>query len=835
MRHGSSTPPAATPPAATPEAAAAPAAARARPRRRRALAALAVLVGTAWLSWAAFWAWLRDEVDRPREELHDDWYSGHRVVDRHGRLLRELPGEHGRRGQPLPLAELGERIVTATRVSEDERFFEHDGVDGLAVARAVSQNVRHGRLVSGASTITQQLVKLLDTRGQPHERSAWVKLREAARAENLDAALEKAEILQAYLDRLPYGHGLVGPEAAARGYFGVAARDLSWAQAAYLAVLPRAPSHLDPLRHPERVVTRQQALLHALHEAGALSEAGLHRALAEPVQPHAPARPFLAPHLVQTLQAEGGLADGPVTTTTLDATLQLDVEGLVRTHMAHVAAAGAGDAAVLVIDNETAEVLAYVGSADFHDPEISGQIDMARAPRQPGSTLKPFVYALAWQAGRSPLELLPDVPTRFREGPGHVYAPHNYHGRFGGPVSARQALAESLNVPAVRLAAELPAGALLQALRRLGLASLREPAEHYGLALALGSGEVGLRELAEAYVALARGGEHRPLRVRLDAPAGPVTRVLDPAAAAAVIEALADPLARARLLPEGHRPFDIGFPVALKTGTSSGYRDAWTLGLTRERTVAVWIGNADGSPMHEVTGAGGAGPLFADVMRRAMRDVPTRAPLYDAGLLEPVEVCALSGHRPGPACPHTVTRRLARAHVPDEPCALHVHARATASASRPLGTPPLACDPEGDVVVAVLPAEYTAWLDERPLGAPGLDPYGTPWLAAERVPSCAPAGARRVTLAIAEPSEGAVIWSGHDDDAVELRAELAGASGEAGAVEFVVDGEVVARSDWPYQALVQLPRGDHEAHARLVERTREGAPMETPAVRFSVR
>lgn len=802
--------------------------------RRWAVGVGVVLVGAAWLSWAALWSWLRAEVDRPRDELRDDWYSGHRVVDREGRLLRELPGELGHRGRPLPLAELGERIVTATRVSEDERFFEHEGTDALAMARAAGQNVRHGRLVSGASTITQQLVKLLDHRGQPHERTAWVKLREAARAENLDAALEKGEILEAYLHRLPYGHGLQGPEAAARGYFGVAARDLSWAQAAYLAVLPRAPSHLDPLRHPERVVLRQRALLHALYDAGELSDAGLQRALAEPVNPRAPQRPFLAPHLVQSLQAEGRLAPGPVTTTTLDLPLQTDVEGLVQTHMAHVSAAGASDAAVMVIDNDTAEVLAYVGSAGFHDPAISGQVDMARAPRQPGSTLKPFVYALAWQAGRSPLELLPDVPTRFREGPGHTYAPHNYHGRFGGPIAAREALAESLNVPAVRLAADLPAGALLQALRELGLHSLQEPTEHYGLALALGSGEVGLRELAEAYVALARGGEHRPLRVLVDDPRGPSTRVLDPAAAAAVTEALTDPLARARLLPAGHRPFDIGFPVALKTGTSSGYRDAWTLGYTRERTVAVWVGNADGSPMHEVTGAGGAGPLFADVMRRAMQGVPTRAPLYDAGLLPPVEVCALSGHRPGPACEHTVTRRLAAAHVPEGSCTLHVHARAASTRTRALGALPFTCDPAGDVVVAVLPAAYTSWLDEHPAGAPGLDPHGTPWLAAERVPGCAPEGGRAV-LAITEPSDGAVIWSGHEDDAVELRAALLGRTGDAGPVELVVDGEVVARSEWPYEALVELPRGDHEVHARLVERARDGTPVETPSVRFSVR
>lgn len=788
------------------------------------------LVGAAWLGWAALWSWLRTEVDRPREALHDDWYSGHRVLDRDGRLLRELPGELGRRGQPLPLHEIGDRLVTATLISEDSRFFEHDGVDSAAIVRAAGQNLRHGRLVSGASTITQQLVKLLDSRGQPGNRTAWVKLREAARAENLDGALDKVEILEAYLNRLPYGHGLVGPEAAARGYFGVASHELSWAQAAYLAVLPRAPSHLDPFRHPERVELRQRALLQALHEAGELSALGLRRALAEPVIPRPLTHPFLAPHLVETLRGEGRLQPGPTTTTTLDLPLQTDVEGLVHTHMARMLEQGAGDAAVMVIDNETAEILAYVGSADFHDPEISGQVDMARSPRQPGSTLKPFVYAMAFAAGRSPLELLPDVPTRFSEGPGHAYAPHNYSGEFVGPISAREALAQSLNVPAVRLAAELPAGQLLTTLRQLGLHSLVEPAEHYGLALALGSGEVGLRELAEAYVALARGGEHRPLRTLIDEPRGSATQVFDPAVVAAVTEALSNPLARARLLPEGHRPFDIGFPVALKTGTSSGYRDAWTLGYTHERTVAIWLGNADGSPMQEVTGAGGAGPLFADVMRRAMQDVPTRAPLFERSLLQPVEVCALSGHRPGPACEHTVTRRLAAAHVPDEPCTLHVHARPAAGTSGA----PFVCDPKGTAVVAVLPEPFTSWLDERPVGAPGLDAWGTPWLAAQRVPGCASEG-QPVTLAITEPRDGAVLWSGQRDDAIELRAELQGAGLDpqqvAPRVELVVDGEVVATTGWPYRVLVELPPGDHEVHARV----EHGEPLPTTEVRFSVR
>lgn len=807
-----------------------------RTRRRLWLATATTLVvaALAWLASVLAWSWLRDAVSQPAEALADDWYTGHRVLDRNGTLLRELVGEQGRRGQPLALDEIGDRLITATVVSEDARFFEHEGVDRTAIARAIGQNVRHGRIVSGASTITQQLVKLLDTRGQPAPRSAWVKLREAARAANLDATLEKEAILEAYLNRLPYGHGLVGPQAAARGYFGVHSRNLSWAQAAFLAVLPRSPAYLDPYRHPDRVRLRQRALLHALAEAGEIDDATLRRALAEPVVARPLSRPFLAPHLIERLRLRGGLrSDAGTTTTTLDLPLQRDVEGLITTHRARAATRGAENAAVIVVDNATAEVLAYVGSADFHEAAISGQVDMAASPRQPGSTLKPFVYAMAFAQGGSPIEPLADVPTTFTEGPGHVYAPRNYSGQFSGPVPAREALATSLNIPAIRLAAELPEGALLDTLRDLGLHSLQQPAEHYGLALALGSGEVGLLELAEAYVTLAHGGLHRPLRVTTHTPPGAVTRVLDPAAVAAVSEALSDPAARLRLLPPGHRPFDIGFDVALKTGTSSGYRDAWTVGYTHERTVAVWVGNADATPMHEVTGAGGAGPLFADVMRRAMRDVDTRHPVFEKDQLVDVEVCALSGERPGAACPHVVHRRVHRAAVPDHACELHRHAMPGDSPQRPF-----VCEPQGTEVIAVLPEAYDDWLNAQPVGAPGYDPAGTPWLSEAIAPGCGPA-TDAPELRMQSPAHGSVVWAGRDADVIELRAELVGTVRAPQhllpQVEFVVDGHVVTRSDWPYRAFVQLPPGDHEVFARPAERTDTTTTIATPGSAFSVR
>ena len=627
----------------------------------------------------------RARAGEPSEELAEQWHEGHRIEDRHGKLLREIGSENDLRGRPIPLSEMGERIIVSTLVSEDKRFFEHDGVDGVAIARAVGQNVQGARLVSGASTITQQLVKLLDGEGKPEKRTLWKKLVEAARAQNLEKTTDKQTILNAYLNRLDYGHGLSGPEAAAQGYFGVTSRDLSFAQAAYLAVLPRAPSFLNPYDHHDRVLLRQRALLEALHEAGVLNDADLSRAKAETIRVRPLDRPFYAPHFVNAVVAETvtpGERGHGLTRTTLDLSLQREIEGLVRTHLASLTEFGATNAAVIVVDNATGDVLSWVGSGSFWDETISGQVDMVRAKRQPGSTLKPFVYALAFANGHSAAEPLADVPTYFSQ-TGGTYAPGNFDGTFEGPISAREALAGSLNVPAVRLAAEIGENRLLEALLHVGFSSLDQNASHYGLALALGAGEVTLRELAGAYVTLARGGDAMPLRLRQggEVAAAPEERIMDSSIAALVTESLSDPLARVRGL-HGRGPFDIGFPVAVKTGTSSGYRDTWCAGYTHERTVAVWLGNTGGAPTQKLTGATGAGPLFADVMRRSMDDVTTRAPLWKADDLEVAEVCPLSGKRPSPACVDHAPRHFIRGKAPAESCDMHVRANARAICDR---------------------------------------------------------------------------------------------------------------------------------------------------------
>lgn len=787
-------------------------------RRRRwarwlAPLALGVLSVAGWHHW-------RRHVGSPEAALQERWFEGRQIRDRHGVLLREQPSALGQRGRPIALSAMGPRLLLATLAAEDERFFAHDGVDRLALLRAIGQNLRHGRTVSGASTVTQQLVKLLETRGEASPRTVATKLWEWARAQNLEETLDKAEILEAYMNRLPYGRGWVGPEAAARAYFGVSSDRLSWAQATFLAVLPRAPSYLDPYRHPDRVRSRQHVLLAQLETLGVIDAHERALAEAEPIVLRPFASPFLAPHFVSGLAG----ADPAIVATTLDAALQYDVEGLVRTHLTTFAAQLARNAAVIVVDNATGDVLAHVGSAAFDDEAIAGQVDMVTARRQPGSTLKPFVYALAFERGVSPHAALADVPTAFREGPGQAYTPQNYHRGFVGPIPAREALAASLNVPPIRLAAELPPGALLERLRALGFASLDRDAEHYGLALALGSGEVQLQELAAAYVALARDGQAIALRRTASAPPALPRPVLSPTAAAAVTDALADPLARVRLLGEGRSPFQLGFDVALKTGTSSGHRDAWTIGYTRERTVAVWVGNADGRSMLEVTGSSGAGPLFADVMRRAMRDLQP-APLVDAALLRTVHVCPLSGAAPGPACPHAVARRVpADAHDPGT-CPLHQFATPPAAASDRWR-----CAAGHGERIVVLPPAFDGWMEELPPGAPGRDADGLPWIAAGATDHCVAVEADAPTLVVETPAAGAVY---RRDGRVPVQARYLGPPAlRPGEVAILVDGEVVAEVASPYRTEITLPPGDHRIYVRPSD---AGAAMQMPSSTFAVR
>lgn len=617
--------------------------------------AVSLVAGAALLIW----------VSKPLPpDLLAPPHTGLRIEDRHGVVLRSTRAADGSRTEWVPLEQIDPDLLLAFVAVEDHRFWSHVGVDAIAIARAALGNRRAGRVVSGASTIPMQLARLL----VPGPRGWRGKLREAAWALRLDWQLPKATLLEQYLNRVHLGQGAVGVAAASRLYYGASPSEVSVAEAAMLAGLAHAPSRDNPLSAPSAARARRRVALARMRRHALITEGESALALEEPVtsRGHAPA--FLAPHFTTRLvQLDARIATDQRSArtwrTTLDAALQSDIEAEVRHAVAVLKAREVQHAAAIVLHNETGDVLAWVGSPDFWEPR-RGQTDMVVSARQPGSALKPFLFALAFDRGVTAASILPDIPRSFATTTG-AYTPRNYDRRFRGPVSAREALASSYNVPAVELADRIGSGALLETLRRAGFTSLAREADHYGLGLALGNGEVTLVELANAYRALALGGEWKPWRWLSGGPDGTSalqsaaannhgeTRVASAQASALVLDVLADRSAR---IPGfgTQTPFDFPFPVAVKTGTSRHFTDNWAVATTGGFTVAVWVGNFSGQPMQGVSGVSGAGPLLNRIVTLTADRYPPgelRTPA-DAGL-EAVNVCRTSGLLPTASCPGT--------------------------------------------------------------------------------------------------------------------------------------------------------------------------------------
>ena len=413
----------------------------------------------------------------PDALLTPEAVESRRLFDRHGRLMREALSDHEGRGVWRPLAQVSPWLPRAFIAIEDRRFYEHGGVDYRGVARALWENIQAGRVVSGGSTITQQVVKHL----QPRPRTLWGKLNEAINAWRLERAADKQQILEQYLNRAPFGHGAFGVEAAARLYFDKAAMSLSVAEAALIAGIPRAPSRNNPFTAPKRAVERQREVLAQMHETGVIDAEQYASAQAQPLRFAEPEDRFSAPHF--TTWALGRNPPPGRIPTTLDLDLQVEVKAAARRVVRELADKRVSQAAAVVLDNETGDVLAWLGSVDFFDPQ-AGQVDMVLGMRQPGSTLKPFVYALALEDGFSANTELPDFPLYFPTLAGD-YRPRNYDRRFHGWVTLRTALANSYNVPVVWLVNRLGAPRLLRRLHDVGLTELDRDADYYGLGLGL--------------------------------------------------------------------------------------------------------------------------------------------------------------------------------------------------------------------------------------------------------------------------------------------------------------------------------------------------------------
>ncbi|HET7710829.1 MAG TPA: penicillin-binding protein 1C [Thermoanaerobaculia bacterium] len=623
-----------------------------------------ILIGAVALAGTVAWV-LFGPI--PAINLHD--YDSTSIVDRSGEVLYETLGSAGTRGTWIRAEAIPPAVVAATIAAEDRRFFSHHGIDPLAVGRAILQDLRHRAFVQGGSTITQQVAKLLigDARPVPSR-----KVREAVIALRLERRYSKRAILALYLNLAPYGNHIHGVARAGRRYFGCDPGDLTVAQAAFLAALPQRPSAFNPLRNPERAAARQRHILRQMRRLRIITDAEMTIASREHLRFAPSAGSASAQHFVDRVLSAHSTRRGPIRTT-LDARLQRDVQGIIAAHRSLLLRHGAGSVAVAVLDNRNGDWLAWEGSGDYYGTSFGGAIDGVAALRQPGSALKPFTYALAFENGLTPATALADVPSAFPTAvQGVVYRPQNYDGRYRGPLRARMALAGSENVPAVSLLSRIGAPALLQLLRRCGFTDLTRTADYYGLGLTLGGGEVSLEQLVRAYAAFARGGVPLQPRFLLDERrSGGAEWLFDPRTAFWITDILSDSDARAFVFGSGGA-LDFPFPVAVKTGTSQAYRDNWTIGYTREVTVGVWVGNFDRRELRNSSGVTGAGPIFHAVMLAALaRAGGTRDQIVPPpSSLEQRPVCATSGLHPSLYCP-AVAREWLPSNAAVEFCSWH--------------------------------------------------------------------------------------------------------------------------------------------------------------------
>lgn len=687
-------------------------------------------------------------------------FQSTRIFDRDEELLYETfdpddPNAGFR--QPVALARMSPYLINATIATEDANFYRHGGVDPIALLRAVYYAVREGDVVSGASTIPQQLVKRVFL---SPERTATRKIREAILAAEVSRTYSKDEILTIYLNDIYYGNLAYGAAAAADIYFGKDVADLSLAEASLLAGLPQLPAYYDPYTHPERARNRQAVVLGLMVETGVITQAEADAAwLAGPPPLQPLDYDIKAPHFtlyvrqqLEALLGPAALQQGLTVVTTLDMGLQEEAQRIVREQVSTVADHNVTNGALVALRPETGEILALVGSADFNNVEIAGQVNMALAPRQPGSTIKPLVYLTAFEqptralAERwTPGTLVADIKEEFPDGANPPYVPTNYDNKERGLVTTRTALATSLNIPAVRALQTVGLPAFLETAGRLGITTLTRP--DYGLSLSLGAGEIPLVEMIGAFAVLANGGRRMPPLTILSVvytdstgqeqvvcqfnsathlpcyPPGTVANqpVVNPADAFLLTDILSDNDARAPVFgPNSLLRLDR--PAAAKTGTTNDFRDVLTLGYTPQLVTGVWVGNADSTPMVNISGITGAAPIWNEFMRTAhaaLEIAPADFPPPPG--VRQFEVCADTGTLPSEACPERRMRWFAEDRPPLPPeydlYQLVRLDRATGKLATET-TPPEMIE---EKLFKLYPEPYRQWAEEQGIAQPPTD------------------------------------------------------------------------------------------------------------------
>lgn len=649
-------------------------------------------------------------------------FESTKIYDRNGMLLYEIFDPSGGRRTFVPLSRIPLYARQATIATEDPTFYANPGFNPLSIARALWQNLRERDIVSGASTITQQLVK--NTFLSP-EVTLRRKMKEAILAAEITRRYTKDEILELYLNQVYYGNMAYGIGTAAEVYFNKPVEKLTLAEAALLVGIPQGPAIYDPYTNLAAAKVRQGIVLDLMVKRGYLSAEEAMKAKLEELHLAPQHIEMKAPHFVvyvrEQLEAQFGIQvvyrGGLRVYTTLDMKMQEAADRIIRNKIESLAALEATNAALVAMNPNNGQILAMVGSADFYNEEIDGQVNVALRLRQPGSAIKPINYVAAFERGWTAATFIMDIKTEFPDGANPPYVPHNHDKKEHGPVLVRDALARSLNIPAVKTLQFVSLPGMLEMAHRLGITSLNRA--DYGLSLTLGGGDVTLLELTTAYAVFANGG-HRVLptpilriedstgRLIAKAPEEAGAQILDARHAYLITSILSDKEARIPTFGPNN-VLELSRPAAVKTGTTDDYRDAWTIGYTPDLVAGVWVGNSDHKPMKGVYGSRGAAPIWHDFMEEVLRDTPVNDFIMPEGM-ETAEICPISGKLHTDKCPAARKEIFLAGTASKEPCDIHVDVRlCTVSGQR--ASPYCPENVVHTQYFEVYPPEYRAWAE----------------------------------------------------------------------------------------------------------------------------
>ena len=582
--------------------------------------------------------------------------------DRSGNILRWVPDTNGERHIWTPLNNIPSIIQKAFISAEDHRFYSHPGVDPLAILRALESNLTEGHIVSGASTLTQQLSRLT----YPRKRTYYDKLIELIRSLRIEGLLGKEQILELYLNRVPLGNNLVGIKAGSMVYFGKDLSRLTASEAALLASLPKAPGKLNPYgKNAPLLIERKNWVLRKMNNHKYISSDILNGSLQDIPILNPKSFSFGAPHFINQVLPVSRNGNH---TTTIDLNLQSRVEQILKSHQFRLKRKTAHQASVVILDNKNSEILSLVGSIEY-SARYQGFNDGANALRSPGSTLKPFLFAQALDSGLNTATILEDVEKNYTS-PQGVYRPVNFNKKSYGPVSMRNALGNSLNQTAVSLLNTIGYSSFYKTLQSLDLINFpqRGP-EHYGLGMVIGNPEVTLVQLASAYAALARGGIFKPVKYLVKDKSSKETRIYSEEASYILTDMLSDPSARNLTFGDFFNQ-KLPFKIALKTGTSTNYRDGWIVGYTPQHTIAIWAGNFNGEPTTGMSGAEAAAPILVDILNELYPNGFSSSFPKPEGVVS-AEVCSYSGMKPNKFCPHVKRELFIDGMIPEEICDFH--------------------------------------------------------------------------------------------------------------------------------------------------------------------